>query len=183
MHRQSADDDHALIRFDPRASFEAWIAEVEIATRSILKEAGFDPDRPVITSTDEDEQTPAYYADAILWHVKRARSAIAKGDASRAAYFAVRLGYLVCEHDMKANADTGFRCRQGKKGRPPDKAAAARNKRMTGEFLKQSPTSRVPPSRLKELIGRKEGLSRQRANEVINEELRKRGLNSSGKIT
>jgi hypothetical protein len=94
----------------------------------------------------------------------------------------VRLGYLVCEHDMKVNADIGFLCRQGKKGRPPDKAAAARNKRMTDEFLKRSPTSKVPHSRLKQLIGQKEKppLKRQQSIEVINAELRRRGRNSSG---
>jgi transposase len=153
-----------------QASFEAWIAEVEIATRSILKEAGLDPDRPVITSRDEDEQTSAYYADRILWHIKRARSAIAKGDARRAAYFSVRLGYLVCEHDMKAYDDTGFLCRQGKKGRGPDKAVAERNKRMTDEFLKRMPTSKVSASGLKQRIGKKERppLRRQQSNAVIN---------------
>src|SRR5262249_2450671 len=66
-----------------QASFESWIREVESNAKAIL--AG----SPAPTSTDYDNQTPAYYAQYILRRISLVRAAIRRNDPAEAAFYSV----------------------------------------------------------------------------------------------
>jgi hypothetical protein len=90
-------------RFVERSrTFEARIADVEAVAREILQFAKFDKKGALILTEDE-EDSPAHFAERILRLIIAVRAAIKRGDADEAAFFSVTLGGLITEHDMKVD--------------------------------------------------------------------------------
>jgi hypothetical protein len=157
-----------------QASFESWVSGVEPCAKEIL--AGC----PEPSSADYDNQTPAYYAQSILRRISLIRAAIRRNDPAEAAFYSVQLGNLVCEANMKSDADKAYdQMLSGREGGLKNRGKhAPRDKRMANEYLalrKQKPE--LSDSRIKELIGKKQKppLRRSQSIQIIDAKLRRRG--------
>ena len=115
------------------ALFEGWVREVEERARAVLVVAGHDPDRPGTVSAEED--TSPQYAGRILRLLQITRGAIRRGSRGRGcSLFAVRLGYLVREHDLRPDAVRGFEAAE----RLKEIAETANQKRHVGAAKRQA---------------------------------------------
>jgi hypothetical protein len=87
-----------LERAAEHATFEGWIREPEMVARDILSRAKRDESGALILIEDD---TPQHYAERILALTNKVRGMIEHGVAADAAYLALKLGYLICQADMK----------------------------------------------------------------------------------
>jgi hypothetical protein len=90
-------------RFVERSrTFEARIADVEAVAREILQP--YDKNERFIA----EEDSPPDFAQRILKLIKVVRAAIKRGDADEATFFAVTLGGLITESDLKVEHEAAW---------------------------------------------------------------------------
>jgi hypothetical protein len=87
-------------------TFEKRIANFEAVAKEILKTAKFDKGALILTEDEED--TPAHFAERILRLISVVRAAIKRGDADEATFFAVTLGGLITESDLKVEHEAAW---------------------------------------------------------------------------
>jgi hypothetical protein len=176
----SFEDQRDTIRYaESQSTFESWASKVEPAVKEILASS------PPLTGNDFEHQTPASYAQLILRRIRLVRAAIRAADAEQAAHHAVRLGLLVCEADMKEDADKRYdrRLFSAQGGRRNKDRHSPRNRLMADEYLalkKQKPN--LSDSHIKELVGKRQKtkIGRSQSILIIDAELRRR-KNLSGR--
>ena len=152
-------------------TFEGISREIEEWARTILKEAGIDPDHRQCEKVADD--SPEDYCDRVLtWidHARHARSTNDFDNYGRAVYV---VGMLVSEYNLKTDWETpalaGKKSLEGAtaggklRSRTLKNSNKERDLKMAEEFQKLRSRSRLSDSALKEKIGQRFDLGRSAA--------------------